>query len=162
MVNLSPGFPTYFVSISVRQSLKNVIPSPGAQVWILLFLVGCIRWPIFHYLHHNSQPLIIFAYQTQLLEHWTHDTIKFYASVFGYMWTITKSPWGMKQERLYMAVKRDPLGIPTFKNPFLVRIIISPRRDLNCWQAHVLPIEPPCLWFFLTIPKWQSDKVRQF
>ena len=39
------------------------------------FLCKCIRWPLFSYLHHNSQSLIIIIlHWTQLLESWSHDT----------------------------------------------------------------------------------------
>ena len=38
-------------------------------------LCNAIRWPLFSYLHHNSLSLIIIlVHQTQLLEHWSHET----------------------------------------------------------------------------------------
>ena len=40
----------------------------------IFFMFG-IMCPLFSYLHHNSQSLIIiFVYWTQLLEYWSHDT----------------------------------------------------------------------------------------
>ena len=37
------------------------------------FLCNGIMWPLFSYVHHNSQSLlIIFLYWTQLLEYWTY------------------------------------------------------------------------------------------
>ena len=39
------------------------------------FLCNGIRWPLFYYLHHNLQSLlIIFVHWTQLSGYWTHDT----------------------------------------------------------------------------------------
>ena len=40
-----------------------------------IFLCNGIRWPLFYYLHHNLQSLlIIFVHWTQLSGYWAHDT----------------------------------------------------------------------------------------
>ena len=55
---------------------SNVFYISGAPI----FFMGCIGLPIFRYLHHNLQSLlIIFEYWKQLLEHWLHDTINLYS-----------------------------------------------------------------------------------
>ena len=43
--------------------------------YVLIFLCNGIRWPLFYFLHHNLQSLlIIFVHWTQLSGYWTHDT----------------------------------------------------------------------------------------
>ena len=61
------------------------------------FYMGGIGWPEFFYLCHNLQSLlIILAYCTSLLEHWTHNTINFLDWIFGcsflemWAWTSVK------------------------------------------------------------------------
>ena len=60
---------------NLRSYFKNFVRRNFSILKIIFFNLSGIRWPLFSYLHHNSQSLlIIFVHWTQLSEYWKHET----------------------------------------------------------------------------------------